>query len=55
MRFNLGGGGIRDFRNMIDAVIKNDFNRAAGEMLNSRWARQVGDRADVLARMMREG
>ena len=55
MIFNLGIHGVLEFRRMIDALIVEDFTRAAEEMLDSRWAKQVGKRADELAKIMRTG
>lgn len=55
MRFNLGGAGLRSFRRMLAALQRSDYPMAAVEMLDSRWATQVGQRAVRLAQMMREG
>lgn len=54
MVFNLGISKFLDFRGMIAAIQKQDFNRAADEMLNSTWHAQVKGRAERLAHMMRE-
>jgi len=42
MRFNLGQAGLEGFRMFRNAVENGDFDRAADEMLDSNWARQVG-------------
>ena len=55
MRFNLGPAGIRNFKNMIDAVNKGDFNLAALEMKNSKWFRDVPNRSAALCGMMASG
>jgi lysozyme len=55
MCFNLGPWGLKNFRNMLAAVKVRDYARAADEMLDSKWARQVGRRAERLAEMMRDG
>lgn len=55
MSFNLGLTRLSKFKKMLDAVRRNDYDLAAKEMLDSKWARQVGDRAVRLAEMMREG
>lgn len=55
MCFNLGLPRFLQFKNMLAAVVAGDFNRAADEMLASAWANQVGQRAQTLATMMREG
>lgn len=55
MAFNLGGSRFRGFVKMRSAVAEEDFEAAAREMENSKWAGQVGQRAVTLAAMMREG
>lgn len=55
MAFNMGINGLLTFRKMLTAVDHNDFEGAAKEMLNSKWARQVKGRADELARVMMTG
>lgn len=55
MCFNLGLAGLLQFRRMITALISGDYETAADEMLASKWAKQVGARAQRLARMMRTG
>lgn len=55
MVFNLGFNGVSKFRNMIAAIEEKNWIRAASEMQDSRWARQVGDRAHRLTDMMIEG
>ncbi len=55
MRFNLGPSRFRLFKKMIAAVKGKDFSRAAGEMKDSNWYRQVGKRAETLAKMMEAG
>jgi lysozyme len=55
MAFNLGMGGLLSFKNMIKAIKLNDFPTAAVEMLNSKWANQVGVRAKRLSKMMKTG
>ncbi len=55
MCFNLGPGGFLSFKKMLAALERGDYEQAAREMLDSRWARQVGRRAEELAEMMREG
>lgn len=57
MCFNMGIGvegksGLLAFQNMLDATFSDDYPRAAQEMLNSRWAKQVGRRATLLSLMM---
>lgn len=55
MVFNLGLPRFRGFTKTITAIEAKDWERAAREMLESRWAKQVGRRAQELAAMMKEG
>lgn len=55
MCFNLGATGLLGFHNMLAAVQLGQYSRAAEEMLASKWAVQVGDRAKRLAKRMRTG
>ncbi|MCG7536512.1 glycoside hydrolase family protein [Pseudoalteromonas sp. OOF1S-7] len=55
MAFNLGIQGLMGFNKMLEAVQCGDFERAALEMLDSRWARQVPERAQELAQQMLSG
>lgn len=55
MAFNLGTSGLLTFRRTLDAVREGDYEKAAGHMLRSKWATQVGDRAVRLAKLMEEG
>lgn len=55
MIFNLGLPRFGMFKKMIAAIEKEHWTVAADEMLNSRWARQVGKRANTLSEMMRLG
>jgi len=54
MAFNLGRAGLLGFSKMLSAVWEEDWERAATEMLASRWAHQVGPRAHRLAKQMVE-
>lgn len=53
MCHNLGLRGLLAFRKMLSALAKGDSEEAAREMLDSLWAKQVGNRATRLAEMMR--
>lgn len=53
MLFNLGLTRFRGFKKMIKALEERDYDKAAIEMMDSKWSRQVGDRAVELAEMMR--
>jgi lysozyme len=55
MAFNLGFRGLMGFKNMWAAIANQDWQSAAREMLSSKWAKQVGDRAVELAFIMRTG
>ena len=55
MAFNLGWPRLSGFRNMLAALQAGDFERAAAEALDSKWARQVGARAARIANVIREG
>jgi lysozyme len=55
MCFNMGMGNLIKFKNFLKAVAQEDYTLAAGEMLNSKWALQVGARATRLAKQMEIG
>lgn len=55
MAFNLGIPRLSAFSNMWAALEEGNFKQAAVEMLDSRWARQVGRRATKLSQMMETG
>jgi lysozyme len=55
MCFNLGMPRLRQFRNMLAALEAGDFETAAREALDSRWAGQVGARAERIAAQIRDG
>lgn len=52
MAFNMGVPRLQTFKMALSAMKIGDFNRAATEMLDSRWALQVRGRAAELARQM---
>jgi len=54
MMFNLGRPRLSKFVGMKRGVDAKDWNNAADEMVDSRWYRQVGARADRLVNRMRE-
>jgi lysozyme len=43
-----------NFKNAINAMQEEDWEEAAAQMLDSRWADQVGQRAHRLAKAMIE-
>lgn len=55
MVFNLGLNGFLKFKKFIKALTEMNYNTAADEMISSKWAIQVGLRAEELATMMRTG
>lgn len=55
MVFNLGIAKFLDFKRTIAAIARGEYADAATFMLESKWARQVGQRARTLADMMRRG
>lgn len=52
MAFNLGEGGLSEFKNTLGYIEEKRFKLAAQSMLKSKWARQVGDRAKRLANII---
>jgi len=55
MLFNMGLPTFKQFKRMIMAIEKGDFWQASHEMMDSKWADQVGPRADRLSTMMETG
>lgn len=61
MVFNLGlgsaatGKGLLGFKNTLAKIQAGDYSGAASNMLQSKWAKQVGERASRLAAHMRNG
>jgi len=55
MMFNLGMPRLKGFVKMLEAIEAGAWGAAAEEMLDSTWARQVGNRADRLSEMMETG
>ena len=53
MSFNLGWPRLKNFKRMLAAIEAEDYNKAADEALDSKWARQVGARADRIAALIR--
>jgi len=52
MMVNLGSTRLRGFKNMHRAIEDRDYVKASLEMLDSRWADQVGQRALTLSEIM---
>ena len=55
MCFNLGIKGLLEFKNTLAFIGAGDWERAANNMLASKWAKQVGHRAIELSELMRKG
>ena len=55
MAYNLGISRLLGFHNMLTAMKHSEWERAANEALDSRWAKQVGNRAVEIADMIRKG
>ena len=55
MGFNLGLPILMKFQNMWSAIEEEDYHEAARQMMDSRWASQVGRRAERLAQAMSSG
>ncbi|WP_172378859.1 glycoside hydrolase family protein [Vibrio sp. Vb339] len=55
MIFNMGLPRFQKFKKTIALIEQQAWQAAANEMLNSRWARQVGNRSQTLSDMMRYG
>ena len=53
--FNLGLPRFLNFVKALDACSEGDWDKAADEFLDSRWATQVGNRATEIAAMIRTG
>jgi lysozyme len=53
MMFNMGRPRLSKFKGMKSGVDARDWNRAADEMVDSRWYRQVTKRADRLVTRVR--
>jgi lysozyme len=55
MAFNMGIVGLLNFKRTLATIQAGDYQQAATMMLDSKWAKQVGQRAERLARMMATG
>lgn len=49
MVFNIGFPRVMGFRKMLAAISAGDYKEAAVQMLDSKWHKDVGNRADRLA------
>ena len=55
MAFNLGVFGLLRFKKMLKALEKGDFKRASKECLDSKYAKDVGNRAIRIAKTLETG
>lgn len=55
MLFNLGLRGVRRFKKMMRAIRKRDWEKAADELLDSKYAKQVKGRGLELASLLLNG
>lgn len=55
MGFNLGVQGLMKFKRTLAAIKSGDYQNASKYMLQSKWAGQVGERAQELSEQMRTG
>lgn len=55
MAFNMGTGSLSKFKLTLGHIEAGRFEEASVEMLDSKWARQVGNRAKCLSKMMKTG
>jgi lysozyme len=55
MGYNIGVDGLLKFKRTLGSVQRGDYAAAAVQMLESKWAGQVGKRAERLSDMMETG
>lgn len=55
LAFNLGMSGLMAFKYTLAYWKSHQYELAANELLNSKWATQVGNRSKVIAEMVRTG
>ena len=55
MVFNMGIYSVLKFKKMIKALTLGNYEKAADEMLDSKWAKQVKKRAIELSKIMKSG
>jgi len=53
--FNIGLPRMKGFKKALSAMDGVDYDTAATEFLDSRWAKQVGSRAVTITNMIRSG
>lgn len=53
MAYNLGVDGLLKFKNTLDHIKNKRFVEASEQMIKSKWAKQVGNRAIELSNIMK--
>lgn len=53
--FNVGAGTALTFKKALAAIYAGDWDKAADEMTDSRWFKQVGNRSREIVEMIRNG
>lgn len=53
--FNIGIGGLATFKDMLSRLMNKDYKGAGYSLLNSKYAQQVGSRAQRLAIQLETG
>ena len=54
MAFNLGSNKLATFKKQKQALISLDYKEAALQAMDSKWAKQVGNRAIEIARLLED-
>lgn len=55
MIYNLGWSGFKKFKKFIEAMKKQDYIKAVMELEDSKWFKQVGNRAATISKMIQLG
>lgn len=53
--FNLGQTNLRKFKKALTAMSKGEWETAADEFMDSKWSKQVGNRAKEVTKIIRTG
>jgi lysozyme len=53
--FNLGLTRLKEFKKFLGFMTEERWAHAAGELLNSKWARQVGERSITISEQIKKG
>jgi len=54
MAYQLGWNGLCKFKKMLKAIVNGDYDRAANELLDSKYANQTPNRAKRNAKLLRK-